>query len=1048
MLASVFVGRVGGLAVALGIGSGVAIGGMGAAWAAPTDSSASADSADSASGATSTRSTTDRTSVRQRGARSARAAELPAAADPMHIGNPDGSVVSPDVAPGRASRASSVPPQKVRASNNNNGAAAETVVPALSAPSQNLPDQRLALPTVAERPASVVMALVTAASPAAPVLMTPVAEAPATTVVPPVMVATPPRSAAAPGVVESVLAPLSGTGPVAPVEAAVSWVMVAAARRELGGPAAAQSTSPAAVPTGPLLDTDAVRSQTPARSAIPAPAAADDSAQALAKVAAATAVDPITALVEQVQAFVTQVVQAVTQVVTQVVQAVTQAVSAILNVFNPAPPNTAPIVADPTVGTPDPATGVVTGSVSASDPDGDPLSYTAPATTAKGAVVIDAATGDFSYTPTATARHGAASEGAVAGDLADSFMVTVSDGYGGTATAVVTVAVSPVNAAPVAGTPIVGRPNATTGVVTGSVTATDADGDTLTYSGSTTTAKGVVSVNAGSGAFTYTPNTAARENAAEPTATDADKIDTFTATVSDGSGGTVGVQVTVAILPATIAPTNSAPVVRTPTVGTPNATTGVVIGRINATDHDGDTLTFSGSTTTTKGSVVVASNGGFTYTPTATARHAAARIGASAAAKTDTFTVTITDGEGGVATSTVSVAISPANATPVAGTPTVATPNALTGVVTGNVTATDADNDTLTFSTPATTTKGAVILNSGTGAFTYTPSETSRGIAGTDTFTVTVIDGHGGSVTVPVSVPITVAPQQGNLTFRFNYGSGSQYWTPEAKESLQSAAEELASYFVVSTPVIIVFDVTAENSPGSGALASAGSDLTSSRAGFYDTVVQNKILTGVDSNGSAADGEIDVNFGIPWAYGDLVDGSQYDFTSTTMHEILHTMGFLSYLEEPGSRWNATETNWATFDSFIVTDAEVNVIGDNYRWDTSYDRNLTGRNGGLYFGGPNAVAAYGDLVPLFTPRPYEPGSSMSHLDDDTFVGVQSQMMNAYAPEGLGVRVLSAVELGILEDLGYTVVPVPGTASAMLFIGFVFLRRRKREALLFD
>jgi hypothetical protein len=52
------------------------------------------------------------------------------------------------------------------------------------------------------------------------------------------------------------------------------------------------------------------------------------------------------------------------------------------------------------------------------------------------------------------------------------------------------------------------------------------------------------------------------------------------------------------------------------------------------------------------------------------------------------------------------------------------------------------------------------------------------------------------------------------------------------------------------------------------------------------------------------------------------------------------------------------------------------------------------------------------------------------------------MNAWGDVGRGIRVLSTVELGILKDLGYTVVPVPGTASALLFIGFVFLRRRTR------
>jgi hypothetical protein len=52
------------------------------------------------------------------------------------------------------------------------------------------------------------------------------------------------------------------------------------------------------------------------------------------------------------------------------------------------------------------------------------------------------------------------------------------------------------------------------------------------------------------------------------------------------------------------------------------------------------------------------------------------------------------------------------------------------------------------------------------------------------------------------------------------------------------------------------------------------------------------------------------------------------------------------------------------------------------------------------------------------------------------------MNAMADTARGIRVLSAIELGILKDIGYTVVPVPVTAGTVFFIGFAFLRRRRR------
>lgn len=272
--------------------------------------------------------------------------------------------------------------------------------------------------------------------------------------------------------------------------------------------------------------------------------------------------------------------------------------------------------------------------------------------------------------------------------------------------------------------------------------------------------------------------------------------------------------------------------------------------------------------------------------------------------------------------------------------------------------------------------------------------------------------GAGAAATTDVAWP-------SGITFSFVYGAGSQYWSSTARQALEAAAAAVASTFVVGGPVNLVFNVTGRNSPGSGALASAGSDTVSSGAGFFRTVVQQKILTGVDANGPQADGEIDWNFGQSWAYGDTVGGSQFDFRATAMHELLHTFGFLSFVDTAGANTGRT---WTSFDRFVVTSAGTAAINPgSFQWNTAFNTNLTGGNGGLYFGGSQAVATYGGPVPLYTPNPWESGSSMSHLDDATFSGANQKLMNATTDTGLGVRVISPVELAILRDLGYTVTP---------------------------
>lgn len=212
---------------------------------------------------------------------------------------------------------------------------------------------------------------------------------------------------------------------------------------------------------------------------------------------------------------------------------------------------------------------------------------------------------------------------------------------------------------------------------------------------------------------------------------------------------------------------NQAPVIGTPVLNAPNASTGALTGQIVATDPEGGPLRYTVAAGPAKGAVSVAADGSFTYTPTAAARHAAATVGAGPELTTDTFRVTVTDGAGAATVAAVTVSILPANKVPTVST-SVGAPGA-TGVVTGTVTVSDGDGDALTY-TLSEPTKGTVNLNTSTGTFTYTPTTAARHAAAqsgapaaakVDTFTITVSDGHGGVVmrTVTVSVaPANSAP--------------------------------------------------------------------------------------------------------------------------------------------------------------------------------------------------------------------------------------------------------------------------------------------------
>lgn len=345
----------------------------------------------------------------------------------------------------------------------------------------------------------------------------------------------------------------------------------------------------------------------------------------------------------------------------------------------------------------------------------------------------------------------------------------------------------------------------------------------------------------------------------------------------------------------------------------------------------------------------------------------------------------------------------------------------LDGPVTGSIRAHDPDGDRLIYVLTRGPKSGTVQVNSD-GTFTYVPGADFDGV---DAFRVTAIDiGFHTNLLEPLrpigSNPVRSLINQGAVEFDFNYTTGAEYWTTERRDALRRAADALIQYFRVLKPVSLTYDVVGENDHGPLAgLASAGSDGISEAAGFWDTVVQDKLLTGRDANGADADGEITWNFAFGWGLGDTIAAGDYDFHSTALHELLHSFGFLSEIQEVGEN---TGRSWMILDSFVVTADRKRPIGRNLRWNSAFDDHLIGEDGGLYFSGRNAVAAYGGLVPLYYPSEWDPGSSAHHTDDLTFTGSEQLLMNAQTGTGLGVRVISAIEIGILRDLGYLMVPL--------------------------
>lgn len=343
-----------------------------------------------------------------------------------------------------------------------------------------------------------------------------------------------------------------------------------------------------------------------------------------------------------------------------------------------------------------------------SDSDGDALTVTGVGEATHGGAVTVNPEGVIIYTPTADFN----------GD--DTFTYTVSDGTQ-TATATVTVTVTPVNDTPVAGddTATVAENSVGTSIA---VLANDTDidsGDSLSVTAvGIPSGGGAAAINA-DGTISYTPVTGYFGT------------ESFTYTVSDGTESATG---TVTV---TITQVNDAPVAVDDTVEMSVGETSVsVIVVANDTDPDGDTLTVTGVTAPINGAASF-SGGTVTYTPT------------EGFAGTETLTYTVSDGS---LTDTATLSISvPISVAPLFAEPSVVDLSVQSnGVTTGRFVATDPQGDSVMYGLPATLDPvyATLVLNAETGEFVFSPTELARFNAAVTesgagiTFTVTASDGE------------------------------------------------------------------------------------------------------------------------------------------------------------------------------------------------------------------------------------------------------------------------------------------------------------------
>jgi hypothetical protein len=241
----------------------------------------------------------------------------------------------------------------------------------------------------------------------------------------------------------------------------------------------------------------------------------------------------------------------------------------------------------------------------------------------------------------------------------------------------------------------------------------------------------------------------------------------------------------------------------------------------------------------------------------------------------------------------------------------------------------------------------------------------------------------------------------------------------DAKAAFQYAVEIWAASFESNVPVEI--EVHWEPSTINGVLGSArpgdyfnAFDGAPDQDLWYPSALANK-LAKKDLAPSKVDIVLRFNSNALWYTS--IDGRvprlNYDLVSTAVHEIGHGLGFLSNAEYDRFFSTGYIIQPTPYDAYVQ-------LADGRRFTDFCARSIDlGRamTSPLVWSGPAATAANNGVKPkLYSPRPYEDGSSVTHLDENAFpTGSPDSVMTPVLDPGEVFRSPGPVALAMLADM---------------------------------
>lgn len=254
-------------------------------------------------------------------------------------------------------------------------------------------------------------------------------------------------------------------------------------------------------------------------------------------------------------------------------------------------------------------------------------------------------------------------------------------------------------------------------------------------------------------------------------------------------------------------------------------------------------------------------------------------------------------------------------------------------------------------------------------------------------------------------------------------------FSPAAQKSFQAAVDIWAN--LISSPIPIRITATWRDIPspsGGGTILGQASpaDFTRNfpgqqRSGTWYPIALAEKISGQELN-SVNDPDITAEFNssAPWYLGVAAPPSnQFDFTSVVLHELCHGLGFTSSMRVSGNNgsWGFGTGSPFVYDHFLENGSSQQLLNTTNFANTSNALRQELISDNLFFNSPTAINT-GEKPKIYSPITYEPGSSISHVNDATYPsGNANSLMTAGASLREVIRDPGPLVKGMFADMGW-------------------------------